>query len=138
MFTAKEGRANKDFPVTPRRPVRAIALSSYGKYVESAAFPKCTIRDGGRALEVEFAAAYGREVLQLPLGIVERIAERKVNIVMSCAIDVKAVGMDVRAGHRQVNLHPIRRAGVPARAIRPLDRHMTVRDPLVETRQMMA
>jgi hypothetical protein len=38
------------------------------------------------------------QVLQLPLGINEGIAQGKVYIPMSRAIDMKAVGVDLRTG----------------------------------------
>jgi hypothetical protein len=43
-------------------------------------------------------------LLQLPLGVVEGVAQGKVNIPVSCTIDVEAVGMDLRTGNDQVNL----------------------------------
>jgi len=72
----------------------------------------------------------------LPLGIVESIAQREIYILVSRAIDMKAVGVNLRAGHHQVNLDQIRCAAV-VRVIRALERNIAVRDPLVETRQMM-
>jgi hypothetical protein len=72
----------------------------------------------------------------LPLGIVESIAQREIYILVSRAIDMKAVGVDLRAGHHQVNLDQILCAAA-VRVIRALERNTAVRDPLVETRQMM-
>jgi len=73
----------------------------------------------------------------LPLGIVEGITQREIDILVSRAIDVKAVGVDLRAGHHQIDLDQILCASIVTRVIRALQRHMAVRDPVVEARQMM-
>jgi hypothetical protein len=45
-----------------------------------------------------------RKLLQLPLGIIEGVAQGKVYILVSCTIDMETVGMDLRTGNDQVNL----------------------------------
>jgi hypothetical protein len=53
-------------------------------------------------LEAYHARRFGPialKFLQLPLGIVEGVAQGKKNILVSCTIDMEAVGMDLRTGH---------------------------------------
>ena len=74
------------------------------------------------------------QVLQLPLGIIEGIAHRKMYILVPSAIDIKAVGVDLRTGYDQVNLDEVRRTRV-ASVTRSFERHMTLCDSLAETLQ---
>ena len=77
------------------------------------------------------------QVLQLPFGIVECIAQGKIYILVSCAIGMKTVGVNLRTGHSQVNLDDVGCATVAA-VTRTFERHMTLRDPLAEPRQPRA
>ncbi|MDP9014092.1 MAG: hypothetical protein M3O41_15825 [Pseudomonadota bacterium] len=72
--------------------------------------------------------------MQLPPGIVEGVAQRKVYILVPCTIDMETVGVDLRTGNDQVNLDYIRRLGVAA-GIRAFERYMTLRDSLAKTLQ---
>jgi hypothetical protein len=74
------------------------------------------------------------QVLQLPLGIIKGIAQGEINILVSRTIYVKAVGVDLRTGHDQVNHDQV---GCPggATVTRAFERHMTLCDPLAEALQ---
>jgi hypothetical protein len=67
------------------------------------------------------------QVQQLPLGIVEGIAQGKIYVLVSGAVDMKTVGVDLRTGHGQVNLDYV---GCPAVAMvaRAFERHVASRD----------
>jgi hypothetical protein len=58
------------------------------------------------------------------------------DIHVSDSVDVKAVGVDLRARHHQVNLHQVPVSAL--RIIRALQGHATVRDAIVEARQVIA
>lgn len=77
------------------------------------------------------------QVLQLPLGIVEGIAQRKIDILVPCAIAIEAVGVDLRARHGQIYSDHIGCPAVAA-AIRALQSHVTAGDPVAEAPQSRA
>ena len=86
------------------------------------------------ARAVRDRAPIAMQALQLPLGGIEGTAQGKVNIIVSCAVHMKTVGMDLRAGHGEVNLHQVARPVVVAVA-GTFERHVTLHDPLTETFQ---
>jgi hypothetical protein len=74
------------------------------------------------------------QILQLPLGIHEGVAQRKINILMPGAVDLATVGVNVRARYGQIDLDQVGGCAV-ARAARAFDRHASLQDPLVEPMQ---
>ncbi len=74
------------------------------------------------------------QVLQLPFGVIEGIAQGKIYIFMPCAIGMKTVGVNLCTGHGQVNLDDVGCA-VVATVTRPFERHTTLHDPLAESHQ---
>ncbi len=76
------------------------------------------------------------QFLQLPLGIVESIAQGDINILVARAIESKAVGMDPSTGYGQINLNRVRSAAGSATA-QSRKRHMAVRDRLAITLQSL-
>ena len=74
------------------------------------------------------------QVLQLPFGIIEGVAQGKIYIFMSCAIGMKTVGVNLRTGHAQVNLDEVGCTAV-ATITRAFERDATLHDPLAEPPQ---
>jgi hypothetical protein len=74
------------------------------------------------------------QVLQLPLGIVEGIAQGHIDVIVCCAIGMKTVGVDLCTRHAQVNIHEIR-SPCAAMAIRACERYVALRNPLAEALQ---
>jgi hypothetical protein len=74
------------------------------------------------------------QALQLALRAIEGIAQGKIDILVSRTVDMKTVGMDLRAGHGEVNPDPVAGSALVAIA-RAFERHVTPRDPLTESCQ---
>ena len=74
------------------------------------------------------------QVLQLPFGIIEGVAQGKIYILVSSAIGMKTVGVNLRTGHAQVNLDEVGCTAVET-ITRAFERHVTFHDPLVEPPQ---
>ena len=72
----------------------------------------------------------------MPLGVIEGVAQGEIDILVPCAIDMKAVGVDVRSGHREIDLGQIECSAFSA-FTRPLERHMALGDPPMESRQAL-
>src|SRR5208282_1423481 len=69
------------------------------------------------------------QLLELPLGVIERIAQCKIDVLVACAIHLQTVGVDLRARHGQIDLYHIGCAAAMT-AARSFERHVTLRDPL--------
>jgi hypothetical protein len=77
------------------------------------------------------------QTLQLVLGTIEGIAQRKIDIFVSRPVHMKTVGMDLCAGHGKVNFDHVARPAVVAVA-RTFEGHVTLHDPLTETFQPLS
>jgi hypothetical protein len=44
------------------------------------------------------------KLLQLPLGVIEGVAQGKAYMLVSCTIDVETIGLNLRTGDGQLNL----------------------------------
>jgi len=61
----------------------------------------------------------------------------KIDILVTCAIDLQTIGVDLRTGNGQINLYRVGRIAVMT-ATRALERHVTLRDPLAVALQPLS
>src|SRR5579863_1341279 len=77
------------------------------------------------------------QALKLPLGIVEGIAQSQVDVQVTSAVGMQAVGVNMRARYCQVDFHAKVHTAVAA-AIRSFEHHVTLHDPIAESSQTEA
>lgn len=77
------------------------------------------------------------QTLQLPLGIVECVAQSQIDVLMPSTVGTQAVGMNVSARHAQLDLDAEGRTAVAA-AVRSLEHHVALHDPIAESLQTRA
>ncbi len=78
------------------------------------------------------------QILQLPPGIFECVAQGETDVLVTLTIDTQAIGMNLCIGYCQVNSHHIGRPSSVAAVGRSLERHMAAQDVLTKQPETQA
>jgi hypothetical protein len=78
------------------------------------------------------APGFPVQILQLPPGIIECVAQGEKNVLMTRTIDTQAIGVNLCIGYRQVNSYQIGRPSSVTSVTWSFERHMAARDALTE------